>query len=50
MPEKTDLEKEIEQAFIEPKIEKECPICHEQTYVVGRCKTCLSCGWSLCEV
>ena len=46
---KTDLEKEIENIFKEPKIENECPICREEVYTVGRCKTCLSCGWSLCS-
>jgi hypothetical protein len=45
---KSDLKKEIERVFKEPEIESECPICREKVYTVGRCKTCYSCGWSLC--
>jgi hypothetical protein len=48
-PEKTDLQKEIDKLFIEPKIERECPVCRQQLYTAGRCKTCISCGWSICE-
>jgi hypothetical protein len=48
--EETDLELEIEHALLEPKIERKCPICREEVYTVGRCKTCLTCGWSACEV
>jgi hypothetical protein len=46
---KQDLKTEIEKTFKEPEIESKCPICREQVYTVGRCKTCLSCGWSICE-
>lgn len=45
---KSDLKKEIKNVFKEPKIENTCPVCKELTYTVGRCKTCYSCGWSLC--
>ena len=47
---KTDLDLEVDKVFTEPKIERECPICREKVYTVGRCKTCLTCGWSACEL
>ena len=47
--EKTDLQKEIEELFIEPKIGDLCPICGEDVYRISRCITCLDCGWSVCE-
>jgi predicted RNA-binding Zn-ribbon protein involved in translation (DUF1610 family) len=49
MTEKTDLETEIEQAFVEPALDDLCPICGEEIYKTGRCLTCYSCGWSVCE-
>lgn len=44
------IEDEAKYVFIEPEDDGKCPICREKIYTVGRCKTCLSCGWSLCEV
>ena len=28
----------------------ECPVCSHLLQVVGRCETCMHCGWSSCNI
>jgi len=47
--EKQDLKIEVEKIFKEKETDDLCPICGEDVYKTGRCLTCYSCGWSVCE-
>ena len=50
---KEDKKKEKEKKLEEKKPGKiGCPLCEdtENLRVQGRCVTCISCGWSLCNI
>ena len=46
----TDQFEELERTDIMLDKTYECPVCSHLLQVVGRCETCMYCGWSSCNL
>lgn len=46
----TDQFEELEGTDMMLDTTYECPVCFHLLQVVGRCETCMHCGWSSCNI